>query len=758
MSFLNLPILWLGAIAVSVPIIIHLLNKRQFERISWAAMRFLKISVEQNQRRIKIEDMLLLLLRCLLLLLLGMALARPTLGCANANRLLGSQDVTAVMVLDNSYSMSGTDGVKSRFEQAKMAALQVLDTMPSGSSVAVLLASDIASPIIPEPTHDLVKVRRAINEARLSSRGSNLLPGVKLALDTLRGRASLRKEIHLFTDGQLAAWKQIGEIQRMLEAEKKDVGANIVFVGGHEEENVAVARLRMASGLVAVDRELRFEAELRNYGTKPAENVRVTLRVDDLEPTDEQTISTIPVGGSKTVSLKAKLREEGYHTVTAAIPPDHLRADDSRTIAVRSSRQVKALLVDGSLGGKPRDSETFYLRQALTPVPPSMAEQYFLKLSTLSPSELDTAKFDGFDLVILANVPDFSQHTLDAFADYLHRGSGLIVIPGDNMNPAFYNQTLLRKYHFLPATFGAIHGDAMSKEKFYTLQSSKFDHPIASIWSDPSAGSPALVEFWKAYDLTPDEVSNSKSGISNGKSEIAEDKYAAEAGPPRVILSFGKGRGDDSLDGKPAVIERAWGLGRVIQFASALTEKWTDLPKSDHAGIFLPLVDRLVAGIVQRQDESLNIRVGEPFIFHPSDELIGKDVLFFKPEQKEEATDSRQVELPRTGGAAGLPTLTYDQTDLAGEYVAKMPEGPPVKFAVQTDGDNDESSLDEISKAQTDELGKSCAISRWSPGDTLGMKIQQSRTGTELWSQLAWLVLAIAATEMILAKWFSRTK
>src|SRR5437588_8832542 len=234
MSFLNFPIFVLGAIAVSVPIIIHLLNKRKFDRVVWAAMRFLRISVEKNQRRIQIEDLLLLVLRCLVLLLLGMALARPTLGCSAANAMLGQQDVLGVIILDNSYSMSGTDGVRSRFEQAKLAADQVLNTMPPGSSAAVILASDLANPVIPEPTHDLSKVRRTIQEARLSSRGSNLYPAVKLAIDTLKGRSTIRKEVYAFTDGQLVAWKQLGEIQNLLEAEQKEVGSRVILVGEKE--------------------------------------------------------------------------------------------------------------------------------------------------------------------------------------------------------------------------------------------------------------------------------------------------------------------------------------------------------------------------------------------------------------------------------------------------------------------------------------------------------------------------------------------
>src|SRR4051794_5216422 len=112
MFLLNPLLAVIGGLAVSVPIIIHLLNKRKFERVVWGAMRFLKVSVEQNQRRLQIEDLLLLALRCLLLLLLGLALSRPTFQCGGAAGWIGQQKVTAVVLVDNSYSMSATDGAK----------------------------------------------------------------------------------------------------------------------------------------------------------------------------------------------------------------------------------------------------------------------------------------------------------------------------------------------------------------------------------------------------------------------------------------------------------------------------------------------------------------------------------------------------------------------------------------------------------------------------------------------------------------------
>src|SRR6185369_15800378 len=117
MSFLN-PILLAGLAAVSIPIIIHLLNRRKFRKVAWAAMRFLQNAIEQNQRRMRIEDMILLALRCLLLPLLALTLARPAILSESAGA-FGQSKVTGVIILDNSRSMGMSDGVATRFEKAR---------------------------------------------------------------------------------------------------------------------------------------------------------------------------------------------------------------------------------------------------------------------------------------------------------------------------------------------------------------------------------------------------------------------------------------------------------------------------------------------------------------------------------------------------------------------------------------------------------------------------------------------------------------
>ena len=180
MNFLN-PLMLAGLGAISVPVIIHMLNRHRVRRVTWAAMRFLHISVARNQRRLNIEDWLLLALRCLLLALLALALARPAFhGSAAINR--GRTAVTGLILLDNSYSMGLTDGTQSRFDRARKYAETIIDSLPATSQTAVWLASDVVRGLIPEPTRDLNLARKILREAPLSDRGTRLFPAMRAAV------------------------------------------------------------------------------------------------------------------------------------------------------------------------------------------------------------------------------------------------------------------------------------------------------------------------------------------------------------------------------------------------------------------------------------------------------------------------------------------------------------------------------------------------------------------------------------------------
>src|SRR5216684_1219516 len=104
--FLNPANMVIGGALISSPIIIHLINRMRFKRLRWAAMEFLLKSQKRSRRKLIIEQMILLALRILLVLLVGLLLAR-FVGC-DESRDGGGASTLHVIVWDDTLSTSDT--------------------------------------------------------------------------------------------------------------------------------------------------------------------------------------------------------------------------------------------------------------------------------------------------------------------------------------------------------------------------------------------------------------------------------------------------------------------------------------------------------------------------------------------------------------------------------------------------------------------------------------------------------------------------
>lgn len=715
MSFLN-PILLFGLAGVSIPILVHLLNRRKFDRVVWAAMRFLRASVERNRRRLRIEDLLLLILRCSLLAVLALALARPAVRAAGG--LFGQARVTAVVIVDQSYSMGATAGAATRFDQAKDAAEQAIDALPADSRVALVLASDVADPVIAEPAADTGVVKNTLRHAKLTDRGSNLYPSVQAAIDILaRHTDADRREIYLFTDGQRFAFEQLDDIAKALDSAKPDVQSHIVLLGQPLKQNLAVTNVEMDPRIPAVSEPLPVRVTVKNFGDAEATSVKVSLKVDGEAPCDEGVIDSIPRAQSRGITLFARLSADGYHTVTASIPADRLPADDTRTIALRAVSKVNVLLVDGKPAGEARDSAVFFLRNALRPITSEQAARYVVRCTTTSLSDVSTHRLEDYDAVVFADVGELPDPTLQSLPDFVQRGGGLMIFPGEHARLPFYNEVLLRRFGLLPATLGEPLGDAKAQDRFVTFQSAaKLEHPIVNgVWTDPAReGSPSDAHVYRWFPLK----------LSDGA---------------RAVLNFS--------DGSPAIAERQIGQGRVVLFASTADTQWTDLP--DVAGVWVPLVQRTLAWLIQGQGGALNLPVGGTFVFHPSADVLGRAARLKLPK---DGRDSRTIEL-----RDGRPTLTFDNTPLGGAYELKIPGEPrSVRFATQPD--SRESQIESLNDEQLRRLASVADVIPWTSASQLHDAMLAQHTGSELWLPLAVAALVLALTETFLADWFSRAK
>ncbi|HEY8506431.1 MAG TPA: BatA domain-containing protein, partial [Gemmataceae bacterium] len=205
MTFLA-PWVLLGAAAAAIPLALHFFYRARYRPTPWAAMKFLRLSIEQTSRRLKFRELILLVLRVLVLVLLAVALARPASSALTGTG--GGESVDAVFLIDTSYSMAARDGGVTRLERAKLAAQKVLDQLPPSSTVRVITFAARANVLGPRSPGNFDQARLILQSIGPTDLATDYLPAFAEAAAALDRGTSPNKEVYLFSDLQALGWEQ----------------------------------------------------------------------------------------------------------------------------------------------------------------------------------------------------------------------------------------------------------------------------------------------------------------------------------------------------------------------------------------------------------------------------------------------------------------------------------------------------------------------------------------------------------------------
>ena len=146
LHFIN-PTILFGLLACSIPIIIHLIFKKRYRRIEWAAMKFLLAAYRNTKTSLLLENLLLLLLRIAMILLLVLFFARPiarVLPILTTSRPAES----FIILIDNSYSMAMRGGNVSPFETAKKQARAIIEKAQKSDSISLVVMNEQAKVLL----------------------------------------------------------------------------------------------------------------------------------------------------------------------------------------------------------------------------------------------------------------------------------------------------------------------------------------------------------------------------------------------------------------------------------------------------------------------------------------------------------------------------------------------------------------------------------------------------------------------------------
>ena len=243
MAFLSPLLVW-GTLLGAIPLIIHLLNRRRFRRVEWAPMRYLKLTIQRNRRRIQIEQLLLLLLRIALPVLLFLFLARPVLNPTGLERWLGSGGRSSqVVLIDDSLSMGYAAGEAPAFERAREMAAALLASVRPQDRCTIVTTSAPRTPVLHEVEgsrrEDLSGAALGVPLTATHSAWPSVLEGVD---EVLRSCTYPTRQLTIITDLRKSGWDAgVATVARRWS--EQGVQVRIVDVGADEVGNVALEAL-----------------------------------------------------------------------------------------------------------------------------------------------------------------------------------------------------------------------------------------------------------------------------------------------------------------------------------------------------------------------------------------------------------------------------------------------------------------------------------------------------------------------------------
>src|SRR5688500_14223292 len=220
MSFLA-PLFLAGLAALAVPIFVHLINRERKEITEFPSLMFLQRIPYRSVRRQKIRDWLLFAMRCLALILLVAAFARPFLArrfAQAAGALATTREV--VVLLDRSYSM----GYGDRWDRAQEAARSAIAGIGANDKLTLVAFAETPT-ALNQASADQGSLRAALDAVKPSSRTTKYAPALKLATKILDESDLGRREIVLITDFQNVGWDAHDEGELAPGAAPKPVGA-----------------------------------------------------------------------------------------------------------------------------------------------------------------------------------------------------------------------------------------------------------------------------------------------------------------------------------------------------------------------------------------------------------------------------------------------------------------------------------------------------------------------------------------------------
>jgi hypothetical protein len=500
LSWIN-PLYLSGLLLLALPVLIHLVQKQHSQGKGFPSLMFLKQIPQREKRRLEIRHWLLLALRCLLLVLIVFAFARPFLNTESAAAGLepGRQD--SVIVLDRSYSMRIAD----HWQQALDLALQQVERKQPRDRIGVVLF-DEETEILSDLTTSADNLRALLRPQSPGYKATRLPAAIEQAARLLAGSNASGRQIYVISDFQAAAAPSVARISADIELTALPVEVTLAA-------NASITSISIEPSSSAAADEFSLTLEVTN---RAATSLRqeVILTLDRREIARRELVLAPASTVSETFDRLSV--SDDLLRGTVSLGDDALALDNRRYFIYSSRQQVPLLIVEGQAA---RANQSFYLENAL-----GLSRNPAFRVERRTLDTLEAKELSKFAAVIINDLPIPGGELGEALGEFVAAGGGLLVSAGAALQPNW-------PAAYLPGSPGR-QVDAR-RGAAYNMTSLEADHPLSISLGARNATDLSLARIFSYRELQPGADDEIVARYSDGAVALLERRV----GQGRVLVS-----------------------------------------------------------------------------------------------------------------------------------------------------------------------------------------------------------------------------
>ena len=573
MTFLSPSILW-GMLAITIPIIIHLISLRHTRDTEFSTLRFIKSLKHETIRRLRIKQWLLVLLRTIAILCLILMFSRPLMTGTLTSKLGGYIESRAVIIVDNSASMAVHTGDGTLLDRAKSSLPAILKGL-EGETTVELYQTNPPRKLFSGSHEEGRSIMTGVKGIVQTNMTDNLWTMIDSVLQMVEA-SEPNRECFIISDFQSAPSFTIDSLN------PNSDWKYYCILQPKVENNISISEVSVLSQIKLPNHLVKLNTRVGNGGVTDKRNIPVELYLNDERV--GQIVSQFQPSKFKDFMFQVYPGKTGIINGKIVIPADDFPMDNFRNFDLVIPNKIAVKVIGRSM------EELFLLDLALSAI---TGETELLEIDRDLSDDVERLFLNDIDILLLHNPTNLSNSAIEDLQRFLMNGGGLIWFVGNDLNqtdPVAW-PSLLK----LPELIKTRHLDG---ESFFSTLIIDENHSLFT-------------------DLNINNMNEELPQVF-GYNEVRLQMNHT----PLIKLN----------NGHPLLVEsKAFGSSGFV-FTSPLNLRWNDLPAK---GLLVPLLHRMLILLGTKEFNVQPLLVGQDKIIDIKGDNINAEWVLMTPMENE---------------------------------------------------------------------------------------------------------------------------